>query len=1084
MEKQTKTELKRNISPLTAWSLAFGCMIGWGAFVMPGTSFLPLAGPLGTAVALGIAAVIMLIIGVNYHYMIGRHPRAGGAFAYTQMAFGYEHSFLCAWFVGLSYISIIPLSATALPIIAKALLGDVFQFGFHYRIAGNEVYLGEILLSAGTLLLLLALCSCGTRLAGTVQTILCAVLLIGVLVIAAAFFQNSGTVFTNLSPAFLPDSKILGQVLSVALLAPWAFMGFETISQTSSEFWFPSKKSFSVIAASIGLGLLMYVLLGTISISVIPEGYDSWVSYLHDLPHLDGPSSIPVFYAANGLLGHTGLVVLSAAAICAVLTGMIGFSIAGSRLLYSMSDNHILPEWFSALSRRQTPQHAYLFLLLLSVPVTFIGKPALGWMIDIASFGAVIGYGYTSAAAYKFARTDGSKRIQFTGAFGVIMSLLFTLLLLIPTPFSGSLPDREAYLGLAVWITLGFVFYLLSFGKKYRKLSGRPAGIAIALMLLVFYCTSMWFIETIEKAFASYHPSQQDTNAFHSTLLLSSIIQLLLLFVTLLAILAIYKAMRKKHFELELEKVQAKEESKVKNDFLSNMSHDIRTPMNAIMGFTNLALNSKDDMEKTQDYLSKIQASGNQLVLFINDVLEMGRFQSGQTQLAETECSLSEILHDLGTMVYGQVQEKNQKLQMSTINVRDEYVYCDKLRLNQVLINLVSNAVKFTPEGGIISVSLLQNVNDAPEGYGSYELRIRDTGIGMDREFTDRIFEPFEREHTSAAEGRHSTGLGMAITKSIIDLMHGTIEVVTTPGRGTKFTIRVNLRLQNNPHPEPIPELNGTHALVIDGDLDACNGTSKLLVDLGMRAEWTTSGQEAVQLAEQAVKENDSFGLYIIDRTLPDMDGLDISRQIVKLSGVNTPLILMTTYDKLSIRYQAVAAGVNGFCSKPVFLSDLRLALTRMIGSIEPAEDDSEPLLEAAEAAEEIDFTGKRILLVDDNEINREVALSILDMYGFVLEEAADGNDAVEKVASSAPGYYDVVLMDIQMPVMNGYEATKAIRALDDPQRSGLPIIAMTANAFEEDKREAMASGMNGHIAKPIDIDLLLELLGKLLREN
>jgi len=587
-----------------------------------------------------------------------------------------------------------------------------------------------------------------------------------------------------------------------------------------------------------------------------------------------------------------------------------------------------------------------------------------------------------------------------------------------------------------------------------------------------------WYLLT-----TTHHGSvRHGIRSLHGALLRTSLLQLLLMCASMFAIFMIYRSSRRRRLQLELERVHAREGDKAKSEFFSNMSHDIRTPMNAIIGFTNLALENKDDLEKTQDYLIKIQSSSNQLLTFVNDVLDMSRIEGGIIQLDETPCNLSEMMHDLGTIIIGQIQEKQQKLLMSTINVRNENIYCDKMRFNQILINLLSNAIKFTPEGGTISVSLLQT-DDAPEGYGAYELRVRDTGIGMSREFADRIFDPFEREDSTEAKGEQGTGLGMAITKNIVDLMHGTIEVVTGSGKGTRFTISVPLKLQDHERPGQIRELSGRRALVVDSDLDACNGLTKLLVDLGMRAEWTTSGAEAIELTGKAADSNNEFRVFIVDQTLPDQSGIQICRQIQQLSHGSDPIIIMTTYDRLRIKEEAVTAGVNSFLCKPVFLSDLHLTLGRIIDHTDFPEEAEEAVEHVPSETEgTANFEGRRILLVDDNDLNREVAIAILGVYGFVIDEAVDGADAVNQISASRPGYYDVVLMDVRMPVMNGYEATRAIRALEDPQLRRIPIIAMTANAFEEDKKEALEAGMNGHVAKPIDVEQLLGALREILR--
>ena len=514
--------------------------------------------------------------------------------------------------------------------------------------------------------------------------------------------------------------------------------------------------------------------------------------------------------------------------------------------------------------------------------------------------------------------------------------------------------------------------------------------------------------------------------------------------------------------------------NRAKSIFLSNMSHDIRTPMNAIIGFTTLAISNIDDKERVKDYLAKTLASSNHLLSLINDVLDMSRIESGKIHLEEVEVNLSDVLHDLKTIVSGQIYAKQLELYMDAMDVTDEDVYCDKTRLNQILLNLLSNAIKFTPAGGTVSVRVRQLAGQV-RGCGQYEFRIKDNGIGMSPEFAKKIFEPFERERTSTVSRIQGTGLGMAITKNIVDMMGGTIEVQTAQGKGSEFIIRVPLRVQAEHRPvEKITELEGLKALVVDDDFNTCDSVTKMLVKVGMRAEWTLSGKEAVLRARQSIEMSDVYHAYIIDWRLPDMNGIEVTRQIRSLND-DTPIIILTAYDWSDIEVEAKAAGVTAFCSKPMFISDLRETLMSALG--QKLTDASQELLPEKNA----DFKDRHILLVEDNELNREIAQEILREYGFRVDTAENGEVAVEKVSTAAPGSYDLVLMDVQMPVMDGYTATRKIRALDDPARAKLPILAMTANAFDEDRRNALESGMNGFLSKPIVIGDLVQELRKIL---
>ena len=510
--------------------------------------------------------------------------------------------------------------------------------------------------------------------------------------------------------------------------------------------------------------------------------------------------------------------------------------------------------------------------------------------------------------------------------------------------------------------------------------------------------------------------------------------------------------------------------NRAKSTFLSNMSHDIRTPMNAIIGFATLAVSNIDNKTRVQDYLSKILSSGNHLLSLINDILDMSRIESGKIHLEETEVNLSEVLHDLKTIISGQIHAKQLELYMDAMDIMDEDVYCDKTRLNQVLLNLLSNAIKFTPAGGTVSVRIRQ-FQGTKKGRSMYEIRVKDTGIGMSREFAQRIFDPFERERTSTVSRTQGTGLGMAITKNIVDMMGGMIEVQTEKGSGTEFIVRLDLRIQaEHQRMEKIVELEGLKALVVDDDFNTCDSVTKMLVKVGMRSEWTLSGKEAVLRARQSLELGDAFHTYIIDWRLPDMNGIEVTRQIRSL-GDDTPIIILTAYDWSDIEAEARAAGVTAFCSKPMFMSDLRETLLNAIGQKQNNRTDVIP------ASVNADFKNKQILLVEDNELNSEIAVEILKEYGFRIDTAENGVEAVERIRNSTPGEYDLVLMDVQMPVMNGYEATRQIRALDNPELAGITILAMTANAFDEDRKNALEVGMNGFLSKPIIIEDLIHTL-------
>ena len=529
------------------------------------------------------------------------------------------------------------------------------------------------------------------------------------------------------------------------------------------------------------------------------------------------------------------------------------------------------------------------------------------------------------------------------------------------------------------------------------------------------------------------------------------------------------RQLRESQQDLKTALLQAESANSAKTAFLNNMSHDIRTPMNAIIGFTSLAASHIDSKDAVKEYLKKIQTSSEHLLSLINDVLDMSRIESGKVKIDEKPLHLPDLLHDIRTITRPSINSKQLDFLIDTVDVIDEDIIADKLRLTQILLNILSNAVKYNKNGGTVSLRVRQE-KKAPKGCATYHFIIRDTGIGISKEFQKHIFENFSREETATVSGIQGTGLGLAITKKIVEMMGGTIALESEVGVGSEFDVCLTFKLDGEKKVyEVVESLQGLRVLVADDDTDTCISIAKMLSEIGMRSEWTVSGKEAVVRAKLATEMGDEFYAYIIDWLMPDMNGIETVRRIRRVIGNNSPIIILTAYDWSDVEEEAKEAGVTAFCEKPLFMSELRDILTK------PIQVKEEPELDVQA------FKGKKILLVEDNELNQEIASEILKEAGFVVEVVNDGSVAVEKMKAARPGQYDMILMDVQMPVMNGYEATRQIRAMKSDYCRQVPIIAMTANAFEDDRALAVKAGMSGYLTKPIKIEEMLKTVASML---
>ena len=703
--------LSKYLTPLNVWALAFGCLIGGSSFAMPTLNFLPMAGAYGTALSLAIIAAVLLVIAANYHYLINKFPDSGGAFTYTKKIFGRNHAFICACFLWFAYLNLLWSNAYAFAQVGVNIFGEVFKFGFSYTIAGHEIYFGEIFLTALILFCVGIFCMRGKIFVFRLNTTLALILLFsGIICAATAIF--SGGDAERFLPPFVSETSRVVQVFGVIALAPFAFMGFECVSNAAGEFNFSPKKSLSIMAAAIIFGAIFYAAITFLTLAHIPIGYPTWFEYISHLSQWTGSSAAPIFYAANETLGAFGIFLLSAAVIAAIFTSVIGFYFVTSRLMYAMAKENSLPKRFSVLNAVNVPGNAIVFVIILSFIAAFVGQVITGWLRDVTTIGAAVVYGYVSAGAFLTARAARHGGYMLCGALGLIFSLMFLAMLLVPN-FSAS----------------------------------------------TFLSTESYFV-------------------------------LILLF-ALFIIFNVYSIMRRREFDAETAKSDAEQIIVAKSNFLSKMLNEVGAPVTEIVGFTNLAMREDTTPEKMRELLEMIKKSGGDLKALIDATVEMNKLESGEIQINETSEDLFQILNGARDKFAAQMEEKNITFAVEFSNVRNNFVRCDKDQLNRILHNLINNAHKFTPIGGKVTITLKQ-LGSEIENIGNYELSVRDSGIGMTPEFAQKVFEPFEREENPAILTK-GAGMGMTVTKDIVELMHGKISVFTEKNNGTEFLVNLKL---------------------------------------------------------------------------------------------------------------------------------------------------------------------------------------------------------------------------------------------------------------------------------------------------
>ena len=760
------------LTPLMVLALSFGYAVGWGSFVMPGKMFLPGAGPAGTVIGILLGAAAMAVFAFNYHRMVRLFRGPGGAFTFTTKIFGADHGFLLAWFLWLTYVAILWANATAVVLLVRYLFGDALQFGFHYTLAGFDVYLGEVLACILATAFCGAVCLFRKRLAAWLNTILAGVFVAGVAAVFAAALARHEGGFAAMGPAFSPEGGHFMQVVHILAMVPWAFVGFEAISHSSGEFRFPVRRTFAVLLAAIALPSAVYILLALLPVVSLPEGYATWRDYIEDLPNLRGIDAMPVFAASRKALGTAGMAVIGGAMLAAQLTGIFGTLIASSRLMHAMARGGAIPSWFGRLNGDGTPANAVLFVVCVSFAIPFFGRTVTGWPVDVSNLGAAIAYGYTSAAAFAVARKEGGRAAlagKALGIAGIAMAAGFAMLMLVPNYISGESLAAESYLVLAVWCLFGFLQYRHVFLVDWLARFGHSIVVWVGVLVMIFFSSLMWIrlaiCDASDSAFGSLVGKTVDsdmvarmTGAVSADMLGKMFIELLLLVSSLAIIINLFSILRRREKRLLQEKIEAEESAgKSRSYFFSTMSHDIRTPLNAIIGYSEMMkMGFRTDAERAQA-VDSILASGRTLLRLVDHVLDFSKLEAGSLEIIPVHTAVSKLVGDI--VASFRTANRNAALEIRCRAEGLPALMVDPQRIGQMLLNLVSNAVKFT-KTGYVEVRAAFDASSAASG--TLRLAVEDTGCGIGADDLALIMSPYEQ--VSAKEARHGgTGIGLAL---------------------------------------------------------------------------------------------------------------------------------------------------------------------------------------------------------------------------------------------------------------------------------------------------------------------------------
>ena len=942
----------RHLSLLGAWALAFGCAVGSDAFVMPWNDFLPKAGPLGTVIGIFIGGLVMAVVAWNFHYMISRHPGPGGTYAYAAEAFGNDHGFLCGVFLGFAYLAIVCLDVTALVVVAHYTLGDVFSFGFRYTIEKSDIYLGDILLSLSAIAVASAIC-CRRRLSGVVQVVMAVVLAAGIVACFAAAALNHGGGLGTMGPAFAPNrGNGIFQTLNILAIAPWLFVGFESISNSSSEFRFPVSKSFMVMLAALVTAVLAYALLTAIPVlSCCDASSAGWTGAVADLANSGGKPDYHAFDVARRFLGKAGGAVIGVTLVGAIFTNLVGNTVAASRLVAAMADDDALPSFLGGRNADGVPRNAVLALAALAVIVVPLGRAVIGVVVDISILGAAVAYAYTSSAAFKTARSRGDRGTQATGIVGLAISLAIIFLFIMPfVSLDTTMIATESYLILIIWCLVALAAFLSVFRRDSLRRFGRTPVACISIFIVIIILSLMWTRqktqETTDRALdmiMSRHCvtcaagaggcdewratlrknlSRVNSSIFHSNLVQGGI--------NLLAIalmFGIYSILRRRERDIEQEK------SKAKSYFFSTVSHDIRTPLNAIVGFSEMLESGFKTEAERKEAIDSILMSSKTLLGLINDVLDLSKLESGKMQIALEPTDCPKLMRRL--LDAFRASRTNPEVELRYRESPMPRLMLDPQRIRQIVFNLVGNALKFTERGYVelrASYSRAAGANT-----GTFRIEVEDTGCGIREDDLKHLGSAYVQVDSHLA--RHGgTGLGLAICKQLAIAMGGKLKVESTLGSGSTFSIVVPgvsvaataCAAQSEAPKSPAPAAG--HAdwprrlLIVDDskiNLMVMKAHLKKLGEFDVVA--ASDGKEALDILTDPATV--PFDLVMTDMWMPNLDGEGLVRAIRQTPSLATLPVLAVTAD-VEARDKAAKMGFNGILLKPVTIDALVKAIS------------------------------------------------------------------------------------------------------------------------------------------------------------